>query len=435
MIHGSGIDSLLGPKLLETMGSPYKQKGNKFSGKGYAKDDISSMKGYMNKAEEAYGNFHGYRIDLDLKPGEKVTKEQLIKRTKDKGLENSNFYQTFDDDNIVKAINTIAQNKGKKKEPTYAKNGGLVQKYDDGGYIKPEWMNDPYLQPGTNPRYSGEGTLSDDELTKSIASEYTQTNPLKNSSGYPYLDKIKSAAGQAGNWLGENKNDLMRAYPILSNIIEKDRIKKPVGTYSARLNDSFQAPDVDEARMMRDINAAYGNKYRALGQMGGSQAQQRAMLLGLGTQQNQAISQAQQGIEEVRANRSLQEQQFKSQVAQYNAGKSDYDRETYDKDIANYDTQRSKFSSQISEDIGKVALEQDRMDQVANMYGYDRKGKYLINRKTGKVATPDEVAKIKSVTDEKTPTLKPGDKYINSEGKEVTVSAYGGFLKNRRYGQ
>jgi hypothetical protein len=201
-------------------------------------------------------------------------------------------------------------------------------------------------------------------------------------------------------------------------MIERGNIRKPTGTYSARLNDAYNIPQVDEARAMRDINSAYNNRYSAIGQMGGSQAQQRAAMLGTGVQQNQAISQTQAGLEELRMNRAMQEQQYKSQIAQYNAGKSDYDKEVYDKDLGNYETQRSKFTSQIGSDIGQIGLEQDRMDQVASLYGYDRKGNYLVNKKTGKVATPEEIARIKAASEVKT-----------------TSNAYGGFITKTRYGK
>jgi hypothetical protein len=412
--HGMGVDSILGPATQKVLGSPYDQK---------VKNAKRDVKRYMQTPEETYGNFHQFRTKLGLKPGE-VIKDgaDLEARTKAAGAESENFYRTYDNDNIVKAVNTIAQNKD-KTTPTYAKNGGLIKK--------------KYLGGG---KYGEEGILTDKGITDDLASQYLNRNTLQNDFG-----NISANASNpnASSFLGENAGDLkgaansaMRLYPAISNYIERDKITKPTGTYSARLNDAYNVPQVDEARAMRDINAAYNNKYRALGQMGGSQAQQRAAMLGIGAQQNEAISKTQEGLENIRINRAMQEQQYKSQIAQYNAGKSDYDRETYDKDIANYDSQRSKFTSQIGNDIGAIGLENDRMDQVANMYGYDRRGNYLVNKKTGKVATPEEISKMKEAALGKTPpTLKAGDKYLNAEGKEVTVSAYGGFLTRRSYGK
>lgn len=125
--HASGVDSVLGPALMKALGgNPYQQKQNKTAGKGYMKEDISSIKQYLTKPEEAYGNFHNFRVDLGLKPGEKVDKATLLKKVKEKKLEDSNFYQMFDDENIVKAINTIAYN-NKKDTSSYAKSGMIIE--------------------------------------------------------------------------------------------------------------------------------------------------------------------------------------------------------------------------------------------------------------------------------------------------------------------
>lgn len=282
-------------------------------------------------------------------------------------------------------------------------------------YLKPKTVNDILPKLPTN--------RQEIPVQTTTVPNFTQRLGIRGyNAGKDLVQGVATAGEGAANWLDENKNDIARAYPIISNMIERGNIRKPTGTYSARLNDSYNVPQVDEARAMRDINSAYNNRYRAIGQMGGSQAQQRVGNLALGTQQNQAISQTQEGLESVRIQRAMQEQQYKNQIAQYNASKSDYDKEVYDKDLGNYETQRSKFTAQIGNDIGQIGLEQDRMDQVANMYGYDRKGKYLVNKKTGKVATPEEISKIAEISK-------------LAEEKKTAVSAYGGFITKGRYGK
>ena len=64
--------------------------------------------GYMKKPHEAYGNFSEFREKIGLKPGEQITEEELKKRAKDKGLTNENFYRSFNNKNITKALNTVA---------------------------------------------------------------------------------------------------------------------------------------------------------------------------------------------------------------------------------------------------------------------------------------------------------------------------------------
>lgn len=108
-VHASKLDSVLGEKLREVTGFANKQKG-----KGYAPDRLE----YMSNPQESYGNFHGFRVKLGLKPGQKVNEATLKDMVKRKKLEDDNFYQTYDDENIVKAINTIAFKKEIKTKST-----------------------------------------------------------------------------------------------------------------------------------------------------------------------------------------------------------------------------------------------------------------------------------------------------------------------------
>jgi len=235
-------------------------------------------------------------------------------------------------------------------------------------------------------------------------------------------DKFKGAKDKFGNFVDANASDLMRAYPILSNIQQRGALNAPTGTHYARLNDAYDVPVPDEARYMRDINAAYANRSRAIGQMGGSQAQQRAAQLGLDIQQGEAVSKTQQGMAELGMNRAAQEQQFRSQIAQYNAQAGDREIETYAQDLGNYETQKSKLTGQIGTDIGLVGKEQTNMKQVAAMYGYDWNGKYMIDKKTGKPATLEEIAKVRQASAATTATTPA----------TTAVVAMGGYLTRRK---
>jgi hypothetical protein len=98
--HAGGQDTILGPALKRTLGDPFKQT---------SKNAPKAVKRYMDVPEESYGNFHQFRIKLGLKPGEQIKDiKELQKRVKDTGSNVENFYQTYDDDKILKAINTIA---------------------------------------------------------------------------------------------------------------------------------------------------------------------------------------------------------------------------------------------------------------------------------------------------------------------------------------
>ena len=125
--HASNLDEVLGPKLKSILGKP----ANVFA----------DEKVYLSRPTEAYGNFHEFRTNLGLKPGQKIDESTLKKLAKKKGLDQEMFYRAFSPDKITKAINTIAYNPDNSDDVTYAKDGAEIQNtyapgtlYDDLGY-------------------------------------------------------------------------------------------------------------------------------------------------------------------------------------------------------------------------------------------------------------------------------------------------------------
>lgn len=103
--HASMIDVMQGDNLKKVLGSAFQQEDRE----GFKKMDPNTVRN-LNKPHEAYGNFAEFREKLGLNPGEQISKEELKKRIKKLGLESENFYRTYNDENIIKALNTIAQN-------------------------------------------------------------------------------------------------------------------------------------------------------------------------------------------------------------------------------------------------------------------------------------------------------------------------------------
>ena len=102
-VHASNIDAAMGLPLMDVLGNAFNQEGME-----YMKKNDPKVVEYMNQPHEAYGNFNEFREKLGVKPGQQLTKEKLKNLVKAKGLEMENFYRVFNDDNIVKALNTIA---------------------------------------------------------------------------------------------------------------------------------------------------------------------------------------------------------------------------------------------------------------------------------------------------------------------------------------
>lgn len=133
--HASSLDELLGPKLMGILGEPTHV--------------FKKEKAYIGSPNEAYGNFHEFRKNLGLKPGQKIDESTLKKLTKKKGLDQERFYRAYSPDKITKAINTIAYNPNNNEDVTYAQDGAEIQNtyapnnlYDDLGYEPLEDSNE-----------------------------------------------------------------------------------------------------------------------------------------------------------------------------------------------------------------------------------------------------------------------------------------------------
>lgn len=155
LTHASGFDNILAPSLYRALGEKLPEKNH-------------SGLNYMSRPEEVYGNFHEMRLNLGLKPGEKVDTESLKRRVKETNIPN-NFWQNFsqnpqtgqeDDERInkiVKAVNTVAQTNGGTNtlNKNYAAYGGNlnVKQFADGGelptFTTPQLQQTIGLQPGT----------------------------------------------------------------------------------------------------------------------------------------------------------------------------------------------------------------------------------------------------------------------------------------------
>ena len=105
-IHASLFDESQGNYLQGILGNAFQQGEDRFPGEGKNMD--TATKRYMNTPSETYANFAEFREKLGLKPGQQLTKEQYLKLVKEKGAQNENFFKTYNDDNIIKALNTVA---------------------------------------------------------------------------------------------------------------------------------------------------------------------------------------------------------------------------------------------------------------------------------------------------------------------------------------
>jgi len=144
LAHASGFDITLAPALYRALGLKLPTKAEQ--------PDLAYPSRYMQRPEEVYGNFHELRLNLGLKPGEKVDRESLKKRVKADPHNATNFWDYYskdpktgkeDDkkiDKIVKAINTVASVDNTQQDPNIqtAQNGKEMQYYQNGLDFKPK---------------------------------------------------------------------------------------------------------------------------------------------------------------------------------------------------------------------------------------------------------------------------------------------------------
>ena len=117
--HASNLDALFGDKLGQILGNPWMSSKNRDKDNPDKATGNKDQKNYLKSDHEAYGNFHEFRLELGLKPGENLSPKELKKRVKEKGLENNMFYKNFDDEKISQAIREVASNNNQTEIKEY----------------------------------------------------------------------------------------------------------------------------------------------------------------------------------------------------------------------------------------------------------------------------------------------------------------------------
>jgi hypothetical protein len=115
LTHASGLDQQLGEYLLKTTGYPSEQKTNY----------LGEVQNYMAKPHEAYGNFNEFRSALGWKPGQQIKDAAALEKLMKQKKVDTNYSRTFDKENIVKALNTVADNSSISNQNMAALGGDL----------------------------------------------------------------------------------------------------------------------------------------------------------------------------------------------------------------------------------------------------------------------------------------------------------------------
>lgn len=410
LTHAGAMANLIGPALLRTLGSPKSQRLPSDINDPNFKSASNTSKEYLSIPEEAYGNFHEFRVNLGLKPGEKINKEILRKRVKEKNLQNENFYSTFEDDKIVDAINKIAYT-GRKKDinQNQAAMGGYENKinqniFDEGGdtNLARGYSYDPKTKKYTKIKGNIESinSLNPKEMVdkktiytgkkdgdRDLISNYTKENKLglitfpdigkKQAEKMTAMQKLKLAGMDTAEFVGNNK-EALRYAPALGNMLQLAKLQKPEQETTPELNTRYKKNVVDEqglSNLVREETAS--NREAILGSSEGSGNAARANLLGTQLNSMKALSDAFMKSQEANARENNQEQTFNLGVDTTNLQQQTLAQDIRARNKGAYDTEKSRLQTAIAADLGSVGQE-ELYKKFPELMGasYDWQGKY-----------------------------------------------------------
>ena len=248
LAHASGFDTVLAPALYRALGLKLPTKKEM--------PDLAYPSNYMKRPEEVYSNFHELRLNLGLKPGEKVDRESLKKRVKADKHNATNFWQQYSIDpktgldsdkqidKIVNAINTVAHVDTPQQDRSIqtAENGKEMQYYQQGL----DWQPKTISQNGSKTSKFDFKKFTKDQkantpLKKSIDKESNSEDSRRWFDTKEYKDQVKA-------------NQLAKDKAIVQD--RKDKINKSVAAQKkSYTKDNWRQQLADETQ-------ATGDKFR-----------------------------------------------------------------------------------------------------------------------------------------------------------------------------
>lgn len=194
----------------------------------------------------------------------------------------------------------------------------------------------------------------------------------------------KEIAG-AGDWLKDNGGSLLSTAPVLGNAIQLGNLRKPNTQRGQRLDNTYNRNLFDEQSMVNKVNQNDVNS--ALTQSsGGDLGALRSNILAANLNKTKAISDGM--IQGESINRDENRFKFQSDVnrdqANVNLEERYIDRKARDQGA--YDTAKSKLTSSLFEDAGKIGQDIVNKKLVKDMYGYSWNGKYYVDPNGNKLS-------------------------------------------------
>lgn len=198
---------------------------------------------------------------------------------------------------------------------------------------------------------------------------------------------IGTAAAKTGQFLNENKGDILRYAPTAINAFQLAKLPKAEVESLNKLDNRYKPGYVDEAALQNTARENYNMTSQALsGASGGSTSALRSNILGAGLNRNKALSDAYLKSSDINRGEDARAQQFNLGVDRVNLQQSNSEKDINARNRAARDNEKSKLLSGIGTDIGEIGKEEKYKDIIEKISGYNQKGE-LKNKKKPKVKT------------------------------------------------
>lgn len=356
---------------------------------GYYDVTMNGNKYVVKPSTKNYKNAQGYKDDMNylrkLNPNAKF----------DKFMSNGN-YVTNKDRRPQNYTNEsrVASNDFKK--------GGYTNKYD--GITLPTGFLENLNKLNNIPDLSKLTGTSDDFHTGDNSIDYRTSNsntsnkidPIKSTWNIDTPKGLRSDAetgkrlrpdgdekgSKVLDWLGDNKGDILRYAPAITNAIQLAGMKRPEKEQLAKLGNRYERQFVDERSLINNIQNSFNDNYLTESS-GGSSSRFATNARAAQLAKTKAVSDAYMKAEDINRNENRTAQQFNLGVDQFNTNVLHKESENFARDLGAYNTEKSKLIGALGENIGGLGTEMTRDDMIKELFDYTRKGKYINKKSKG----------------------------------------------------
>ena len=193
---------------------------------------------------------------------------------------------------------------------------------------------------------------------------------------------VGTAASKTGQFLNDNKGDILRYVPTAVNAFQLATLPKAEVESLNRLDNRYKPGYVDEAALQNTARENYNMTSQALtGASGGSTSALRSNILGAGLNRNKAISDAYLKADNINRGEDAKAQQFNLGVDRVNLQQSNSEKDINVRNRAARANEKSKFLTGIGTNLGEIGEDEKYKDIIEKVSGYDQDGKLAAAKK------------------------------------------------------